>query len=198
MSKSSDRFFLGYIVALIMAPCFALAEDIDLFASGLTTEGGSDTLPNVIFVLDNTSNWSRQSQKWPGGLEQGQSEVLAIRNTLAALPDNVDVNVGIFEFTTQGNANQDGGYVRFDLQAYQGAKAAFNATLDEIYEGINDPNEKRKSNSSLGNLVADFYHYLAGEASLFSGAGTPSGLADAGGYTMPWSRFASPLTSAML
>ena len=198
MSRPSDRFFLGYIVALIMAPCFALAEDIDLFASGLTTEGVSDTLPNVIFVLDNTSNWSRQSQKWPGGLKQGQSEVLAIRNTMAALPDNVDVNVGIFEFTTQGNANQDGGYVRFDLQPYQGAKAAFNTTLDEIYEGINDPNEKRNSNSSLGNLVADFYHYLAGDASLFSGAGTPSALADAGGYAVPWSRFASPLTSAML
>ena len=198
MSKSSVRFFLRCVLALIIAPCFAWAEDIDLFASGLASDGASDTLPNVIFVLDNTSNWSRQSQKWPGGLKQGQSEVQAIRNTLAALPINVDLNVGIFEFTTEGNANEDGGYVRFDLQPYQAGKVAFNATLDEIYEGINDPSEKRNSNSSLGNLVADFYHYLAGEASLFSGAGTPSSLADSSAYTVPWSRFASPLTSVML
>ena len=65
MSKSSVRFFLRCVLALIIAPCFAWAEDIDLFASGLASDGASDTLPNVIFVLDNTSNWSRQSQKWP-------------------------------------------------------------------------------------------------------------------------------------
>ncbi|MDG1066028.1 MAG: PilC/PilY family type IV pilus protein [Luminiphilus sp.] len=198
MNKKSGRFYFGYAMAFIIFSGVALAEDIDLFASGLTTGATSDALPNVIFVLDNTSNWSRQSQKWPGGLQQGQSEVTAIMNTLASLPSNVDLNVGIFEFTTRGSANQNGGYVRFDLQPYQAAKAAFNRTLNDIYEGINDPSEKRNSNSSLGNLVADFYHYLAGGASLFEGAGTPSALADSAGYTLPWSRFASPLNQGAL
>ncbi len=192
------RYFLISLMGLTMTPFLALAEDIDLFASGLTAGSASSSLPNVIFVLDNTSNWSRQSQKWPEGAQQGQSEVAAIKNTLAALPPDVDLNVGLFEYTTLGTANQDGGYVRFDLQPYKAAQGAFNATLDEIYEGINDPAEKRNSNSSLGNLVADVYHYLAGEAQIFNGAGTPSALADADGYAMPWGRFASPLNSESL
>ena len=147
------RYFLISLMGLTMTPFLALAEDIDLFASGLTAGSASSSLPNVIFVLDNTANWSRQSQKWPEGAQQGQSEVAAIKNTLAALPPDVDLNVGLFEYTTGKSANEDGGYVRFDLQPYKAAKGAFNATLDEIYEGINDDAEKRNSNSSLGNLV---------------------------------------------
>ena len=52
---------------LAMTATTAIAEDIDLFASGLASGGAASSLPNVIFVLDNTSNWSRQSQKWPDG-----------------------------------------------------------------------------------------------------------------------------------
>ena len=55
----------------------AAAEDIDLFASGLVNGAAAASVPNVIFVLDNTSNWSRESQKWPDGT-QDQSEVRAI------------------------------------------------------------------------------------------------------------------------
>ena len=102
---------------LALTGATALAEDIDLFASGLANGAAASSLPNVIFVLDNTSNWSRQSQKWPGGGTQGQSEVRAIKNTLATvLNQDKDLNVALIEFTTNGNANQDGGYVRFDLQ----------------------------------------------------------------------------------
>ena len=57
---------------LILASVFSAtvpvhAEDIDIFAGTTTVD---TSLPNVIFVLDNTSNWSRQAQKWPGGLVQ--------------------------------------------------------------------------------------------------------------------------------
>ena len=51
------RYFLISLMGLTMAPFLALAEDIDLFASGLTAGSASSSLPNVIFVLDNTSNW---------------------------------------------------------------------------------------------------------------------------------------------
>ena len=50
----------------------------------------------------------------------------------------------------------------------------------------------------MGNLAADVYHYLAGEAQIFNGAGTPSALADADGYATPWGLFASPLTAESL
>ncbi len=88
------------------------AEDIDIFAG---TTVASTSLPNVIFVLDNTSNWSRPSQKWPGGVDQGQSEVRAMKAALA--PHVGKLNVGIMEYVTGGSsADTDAGYTRFNLQ----------------------------------------------------------------------------------
>jgi hypothetical protein len=93
-----------------------MAEDIDLFASGLVNGAAASAVPNVIFVLDNTSNWSRQSQQWPDG-KQGESEVQAIYDLLDELRvQGKNLNVALMEFTTGGTANQDGGYVRHKLQ----------------------------------------------------------------------------------
>jgi hypothetical protein len=38
----------------------ALADDIDIYASGSTTA----TIPNILLFLDNTSNWSANNQAW--------------------------------------------------------------------------------------------------------------------------------------
>ena len=54
------RFALS--VLMMLAPSVAISEDIDLFASGLASGAAADSLPNILFVLDNTSNWSRQRQ----------------------------------------------------------------------------------------------------------------------------------------
>ena len=116
--------------ALLLAGFFsgaAQAEDIDIFAG--TRSAANTTLPNVIFVLDNTSNWARQSQQWPGGLEQGQSEVRAIGNALLGKTDKI--NVGTVEFTTGGNANENGAYVRFGLQQLTAeSQLSLNQTLE--------------------------------------------------------------------
>lgn len=156
----------------------AQAEDIDIFAG---TEAIDTTLPNVIFVLDNTSNWSRQSQKWPGGLAQGQSEVRAIGSALANQVGKL--NVGVVEFTTQGDANQNGGFVRFHLQALtEDSKDVLFEKLTTIYDNINSPEEKRNSNTEYGNLMYDFYNYLAWREQSSSGGGTPTALADSDAY----------------
>ena len=181
---------------LAMIAATAIAEDIDLFASGLASGAAASSLPNVIFVLDNTSNWSRQSQKWPDGT-QGQSEVQAIQSTLESIvAQDKDLNVAILEFTTDGNANQDGGYVRFDLQRLSETKSELFAILDNIDQGINDPDEKRNSNSSYGNLASDVYAYLAGDTQSFLGEGTPVSLADESGYDDPFVLFDSPMTES--
>lgn len=166
------------------------AEDIDIFMN----RSADSSLPNVIFVLDNTANWSRQSQGWPGGVVQGQSEVQAIRNALSKQVGKV--NVGLFEFRTGDCV--DCGYVRFALQPFtESSKTTFNAVVDRIYQNINEPVEKRNSGASYGDLMLDLYNYLAGRASLRSGAGTPS-LADSSGYQTNYSQFKSPLSSANL
>ncbi len=192
------KWFNLVLLLVGMGSAGAWAEDIDIFTG--TTPSVDASLPNVIFVLDNTSNWARQSQQWPGGAEQGQSEVRAIK---AALADQVGkMNVGIVEFTTEGNANQDGGFVRFDLQALtdgsedpdDNSLAELEIILQKIDDDINEPSEKRNSNTSYGNLMYDFYNYLTGAEQSFSGGGTPS-LADEDAYVdkVSYSEFESPL-----
>ena len=51
----------GLLLALTFAGS-VVAEDTDIFASGLQS---STTAPRILVVLDNTSNWARQSQQWP-------------------------------------------------------------------------------------------------------------------------------------
>src|SRR6185369_581630 len=117
---------LGACATLLSFP--AGADDIDIFTGA---SAGTAINPNILIVLDNTSNWSRQAQKWPSGDTQGQSEVRAIKQAIAALDGTV--NVGLFEFVTGGNANDNGGYVRSAIQPMTStAKAALGATLDRI------------------------------------------------------------------
>ena len=59
------------------------AEDIDLFIQ----PGGSATLPNVLLVLDNTANWSRNVD----GQAIFINERLALENTFENLETNADV-----------------------------------------------------------------------------------------------------------
>lgn len=178
---------------LLAVPLSSQSEDIDIFS---VDEVQTVNKPNVLFVLDNSSNWSRQSQKWPGGLTQGQSEVRAIKTVLNELPDNV-INVGILEHRTQGNsAANDGAFVRYHIRPLNSSnKATIGAHLDTIFNDINGPIEKRNSGNPFGNLFWDVYNYLAGIGVTDAGSGTPSQRADSGAYTAAYSQFRSPLTT---
>lgn len=174
-------------------PFYAIAEDIDIFTGA---SAGIADRPNVLIVLDNTSNWSRQSQQWPGGLAQGQAEVRSIKSVLDSI--GTDINVGIMEFVTNGDANKTGGFIRFPiLQMDAVNKAALKAELDEISANINSEKEKRNSGTAYGNLMYDVYNYFAG-----SDVGTnsrdlplPSDRVDARGYDALYTNFKTPLSS---
>ena len=56
-------------------------------------------VPTIIFMLDNTSNWSRASV-WPSG-SQGQAEVKAIKGVVENLEKNV--NIGLMQFSNNTN-----------------------------------------------------------------------------------------------
>jgi type IV pilus assembly protein PilY1 len=122
---------LGACATLLSFP--AGADDIDIFTGA---SAGTSINPRILIVLDNTSNWSRQAQKWPGGASQGQSEVRAIKSAISTLNDKV--NVGLFEFVTAGNANDNGGFVRFQVQPMSpSAKNSLNNKLDKIARSRN-------------------------------------------------------------
>ena len=176
-------------LGLIM-PQVALAEDIDIF---LGTSAGATIVPRILVVLDNTSNWSRQNQQWPGGKTQGQSEADAVRTAISEVDERV--SVGLMEFVTGGNANDDGGFVRSAVREMSPANRTLMATqLTTISNNINSPDEKRNSGTPYGNLMYDVYNYFAG-ANSYSPSATLASKADAGGYTSAFSRFKSPLTA---
>src|SRR4051812_43586038 len=54
------RSFVAASAALLLACTAARAEDIDLYSG----TGGGVAAPNVLFYLDNSSNWSSNSQAW--------------------------------------------------------------------------------------------------------------------------------------
>lgn len=165
------------------------ADDIDIFTG---SSAGPSINPRILIVLDNTSNWARQSQKWPSAT-QGQSEVNAIKRVVAELDETT--SLGLMEFVTGGNANDDGGFIRYAVRAMDGDnRAAITAKLDTIHAGINTPEEKRNSNTPYGNLMYDVYNYFSG-ANGYSPAATRASLADPSGYTTSFSRFKSPLTA---
>ncbi|CRI67319.1 putative type 4 fimbrial biogenesis pily1-related protein signal peptide [Thiocapsa sp. KS1] len=175
---------------LILAAPLGHSEDIDIFVGGT---GTATSKPNVLFVLDNTSNWSRNDQHWqPQGTTQGQAEVRAIRNALSNLTNKV--NVGLMMYSTVGGQN-DNGYVRHALRLLDsGAQTALTAKLDRIYDHINNSDEKRQAGAEYGYLFQDVYNYLSGRHSLASGDGTPPELADSDGYATLYSQFRSPLS----
>lgn len=101
--------------ALISAPpSFVSAEDIDLFVgNGPTTTQN----PNVLFILDNTSNWTAANQNWPGGVKQGQSELRALKKVIGTLNDKVNVGLMLFtENTPSTDRVKGGGYVRYAIR----------------------------------------------------------------------------------
>ena len=183
---------------LFAASMSAKAMDIDLY----TLNGGTNNpAPNVLIVLDNTSNWSRQDQHWPdSGISQGQAEVQAIENVLNSL--NANVNIGLMEFVTGGSAGDNGGYVRQAIAPMgpnqTGGAAnlsAFSTTLTTIFNNTTSANEKQNAGEAYGNLMYDAYNYLAGNTPFALSADVVSSIADSNGYSTNYTQFKSPLSS---
>ncbi|MBS1154208.1 MAG: hypothetical protein H6R07_132 [Proteobacteria bacterium] len=183
--------------SLVMANGPAQAMDTDIF----TVQNNPGAAPNVLIVLDNTSNWSRQNQHWPGGIQQGQAEVDAIKTVINNLPGSI--NVGMLELVTGGPATDNGGYVRFAVSPVGQAqgdtaisnRANFSSTLTTIYNDINGNTEKQNSNVAYGNFLYDAYNYFAGATPFAASADVVSSLADSRGYVSNYNRFKSPLST---
>ncbi|NEX60293.1 pilus assembly protein [Noviherbaspirillum galbum] len=172
----------------------SLAEDTDIFKAAATSASG----PKILIVLDNTSNWARQSQQWPGGIQQGQAEVRAIQTVVNSLTSTDNINLGLMEFVTNGNANDNGGFVRYAIRdmAQSTNRTNFGTKLTTIFNNINSPSEKRNSRTPYGNLMYDVYNYFAGAASYWGQSAAPNPDTDAAGYSTTYSNFASPLSAA--
>lgn len=151
--------------ALLCAVQVARADDIDIFVG---TSGGASAAPNIIFLLDNSSNWSRAAEQWPDSPTQGQAELKAIATVLPGIAR--PANVGLSMLTVAG---PNGGYIRF---AARDISNSTNVTaLQNIVNGIdiNSPTEKidigKKDESAA---LYELYKYFNGLAPY---AGAPAG-----------------------
>lgn len=185
---------LALCVGIVANPINAIAEDIDIFVGG---SAGTHNNPNVLIVLDNTANWSGNDQKFPD-MKQGQAEVDAIQTVINSSSVNSDINVGVFEFVTEGNASADtGGKVRLAIKAMDTTnKAELTTAMTTAYNNITDPYEKRNANTRYGDLWKDIYNYFGGGSPHSTGGINSSSKVDATGYTTAYSQFKSPLSSS--
>ena len=166
-SCNSKTLTLALSLTLAMAPIIATGEDIDVFTGA---SGGSGASPNVLIVLDNSSNWSRQAQHWPdAGMQQGQAEVAALKAAIANLDSSV--NVGLMTWTRAGTG---GGEVRFPVLPMTTAnKTALQSALDTLYACVTNPSCKVPQNVTYEGILFDAWKYFGGYSSNSSSPGTP-------------------------
>lgn len=155
MRKLSARVLA--VLAILIAPA-AHAEDIDLFVANPLAQ--TAPAPNVMIMMDNSSNWSRAAQQWPGG-DQGYTELQALKNILSS---PLNANIGLALYNKVGNEN--GGYIRFGLRNMSDAsatttanRAAFINILSLIQGNINAPVEKVNDNNGEAAALYEVYKY---------------------------------------
>lgn len=188
-------------VGLILVPPQIGAEDIDIFVGA----GGAAQAPNIIFLVDNSANWSRASQQWPdNGGTQGAAELAAISSVLSTITTAEPVNIGLamlteYQGSSAGGAlpNVGGGYLRFGARDMSVAanRTALQNILNGISANINDPNEKiamAKKDESAG--LYEVYKYLSGLAP-FTGTAANNVNADVAGNTRTYTGAGQGLTS---
>jgi type IV pilus assembly protein PilY1 len=135
--------------ALLMCHCAARAEDIDLFVN----RPASSQLPNVLFIVDNTANWSQAFT----------NEIAALVGTFNNLLVNSDgsaiYNVGVMFSAETGNPNNNvaGGYVRAAIRPMTAANKAKYAAMFAALDKNAD-----KGNGGQSSLVmAEAYRYFS-------------------------------------
>jgi type IV pilus assembly protein PilY1 len=193
-------------------PLRTMADDIDIF---LGTSGGTADAPNIVFLIDNSPNWSRAAQHWPdnNGI-QGAAELGAIQSELQAImtqPTPHPVNMGLALLTSYAGTTASGsipgtggGYIRFGVRDM--TNAANNTALQNILGGIKnnitDPSEKLSGMASKDEDAAfyEIYKYLSG-LPVFTGPYGSSYAAqnakvDVSGNADPFSAAGQGLTSA--
>ncbi len=137
------------LLAVLCVIGSAQADDIDLY---MGASGGTYDAPNIIFLIDNSPNWSRAAQHWPdnNGI-QGAAEVNAISQVLASFTQKMPMNVGLALLTTYSGTTADsstpgtgGCYIRFGVRDMTQPVnlAALEAVLTGIGANINAPTEK--------------------------------------------------------
>lgn len=174
MMKTLKKYiFTSILIGLLLPISLTQAEDIDLY----DVASGTLSNPNILIILDNSSNWSANNQGWPTDTappvacgsacsKQGYYELKALRTLIGGLANNygdasgnVPINVGLMMFN-DSSANNDGGYVRSAVLPMSAAnRTALIAKLDNI---ITNFNTEGSNSVQYGAALFDAFKYFGG------------------------------------
>jgi type IV pilus assembly protein PilY1 len=188
--RKSTLLALALMLGTFMVPTGVRADDIDIF---LGSSAGSADAPNIIFLIDNTTNWTQQAQHWPdSNNNQGQAELTAISSVLNKINSTRPANVGLAMLSGYAGSAANGatpgtggGYIRFGVRDM--TNATNRTVLQNILTGIaaNTNTPAEKINEQVKDEEAAFYEiykYLSGLAP-FTGLANQNPLADVAGNT---------------
>jgi len=192
MKRSSLRSISTALAVALAAgaPSSLKAEDVDLFMGASATSAAKR--PNILIVIDNSANWSRNDQGWkdPTGqnspFKQGQSELRALRTVVGDLDDTV--NFGMMMFTPGATGNSvptgPGGYVRFHARQ-------MTATNRAAFQELVGPDSGCVDGANSVNVTPNciFKNFSGGEQVGTASTDYSAGLFEVfkylGGYTSP-------------
>jgi type IV pilus assembly protein PilY1 len=171
LSLAAGALFAGSLPAVA-------GQDVDIFGG----KGGNATDPNVLIVLDSSSNWS--STLAPNNCNTGNmadntkfaAEVCALRTVLPLLPERM--RIGIMMFAETGT---NGGYVRFGIRNLTGAVSPPSGNKGALFEMLGNwvPNgsgtDNSGSNQPYAKTMFEAFKY-------FGGGGTSKSPQGANGY----------------
>lgn len=165
------RLLRNFLLPTVLAAASPLswAEDIDLFVGS-----NSSGKPNILFIVDNSSNWAAANQNWPDintgrtsalscgndCSKQGVAEVAALYDVISSLTANSSMNVGLMLFNNS-NASRDGGYVRVAVAPLDSTqKTKLLTTLTTIIGNFNT--ETAASSVQYSAVLFDAFKYFGG------------------------------------
>ena len=160
MPQRASYLFPRIALALLLAVCAAAvrSEDIDLFMSN---PASSNSLSNILIVLDNSANWS---SKLSSGTTKFAAEQAALRTAVTNLTvdsaGRATVRLGILMFSESGSANPapPGGVVRF---AVRDMDSAGKTAMLSFINGLNENNDKGNG-ANYALAMHEAYLYLKG------------------------------------
>jgi type IV pilus assembly protein PilY1 len=136
----------------------ARAEDIDIFTAG----AGTAVRPNVLIVLDNSSNWSATLgiNTCDASTTKFSAEICALSQLALGLDENV--RLGLMMFAETG---ENGGYVRFGARDMnlQNRTALSSMVQNFVSQGTGSDNSG--SNQPYGKAMYEVFKYFGGYTS---------------------------------
>lgn len=149
-------------------------DDTDLF---LANPAYTSARPNVLFMVDNSANWSSKS----GTVTKYQAVQAALRAAVTNIfTSGFHVGLGLFTETGSPNTNIDGAYIRYAIRQMTGDATDLTSNKGLLLAVINDLDENNdKGNGAKYSVAsAEIFKYFAG---MTSRAGHGKVKADAGG-----------------